>query len=443
MRGAHHFREEGSEMTGRLSRRTFGLGALGVGASAFGLSACAPGGAAGGGDTEQTEDRNLTYMYFTDGPDQKATEDLIAKFEQEHDATVALEIVPFANLEQSLQARLSGGNPPDVARLASLTAFQSDLLDLNQFQKEALDGAFLPEIELAALPASGERLAVPSDLTMNGPLINLALFEQAGIEVPTAWTWAEMVAAAEEIKGAAGTEYGIAIDVSGHRFSTMLSQYGTNFYNEDGTAVALDEGMAAQMLTDFTKYNNDGLMPKDLVLQAGSRYSAANEVFLAGQTPIYISGNWQVAAFAENADFEWAVVPNPSQARAGGFPGGKFMAAFKASPRQELAAEFIAFMNSAESQTAMAQGANFLPTRVDLVESGVDYTNRAEDMSTFLEDVSATPPDAFGTAYSPAFSQIAKDFVAQAGELLAGNVEPAAAATALTEAAEAALADVS
>ncbi|MDN5725281.1 MAG: extracellular solute-binding protein, partial [Propionibacteriales bacterium] len=130
-----------------LSTRIRAVGlALTVGLVA--LTACAPG---TGTDepAQQTDDKKLTYVYFTDGPDEKATRDLIAQFEQKTGATVTMEIVPFAQIEQTLQARLSGGNAPDVARLANLQPFAQDLLDLSS-QKAALEGQFLDGAATAA-----------------------------------------------------------------------------------------------------------------------------------------------------------------------------------------------------------------------------------------------------------------------------------------------------
>lgn len=422
-----------------LIRTAAGLGAALVLAA---TAACAPGGA--GGEAEQTGDQTLTYLYFTDGPDEQATRDLIARFEQETGATVNLELIPYANLEQTLQAWLSGGNPPDVARLTTLTPVRDDLVDLTALRPE-LAGQYLDGMAGPATGPGGELLAVPSDLTLNGPMINLDLFEKAGVEPPTAqrpWrSWDEVVEAAEQVKKGAGTEFGLAMDVSGHRFSTMMSQYGTTVFDESGTQVALAEEPAVAAVTRFAELNADGVMPRDLWLQAGTRYTAANEIFLAQQAPIYVSGNWQVAAFAESAEFDWAAVPNPCQERCGGFPGGKFMGAFKASPRQQLAADFIAFMNSADSQRYLADKANFLPTRKDLIESGVEYSNRDADMQVFLADVQQTPPDTFGTSFSPAFSATSTEMTKVLAAVLAGQQDPAQAVAAFRKGAEKSLQD--
>ncbi|TMR98002.1 ABC transporter substrate-binding protein [Nonomuraea basaltis] len=407
------------------------------------LAACAPGTTSGGGG-EQVDDKTLTYLYFTDGPDEQATRNLIADYEKKSGVKVDLQIVPFDNLEQRLQARLSGGNAPDVARLTDISPFRSDLLDLNTFQKAALDDQFIDGADAYTKGPGGELLAVPSDLTMNGPLVNVDQFKKAGVSLPDVtkpWKWDEMVAAAQKVQKANKTQYAIAMDVSGHRFSTMLSQFGTAFFSADGTAVGLDTQKATAAVKLFAELNTSGVMPADLWLQAGSKYKAANEIFLAQQTPVYLTGNWQVSAFAKDAKFTWAAAPNPCQETCGGFPGGKFTVSFKQSKRQQAAADFIAYMNSKESQERLAKEANFLPTRKDLISSGIDYPQRDADMKVFLADVSRTPPQDFATAYSPAFAATAKAAVGELGKVLAKSESPEQAVEAINAAAEKALKD--
>ncbi|MBC9727886.1 sugar ABC transporter substrate-binding protein [Streptomyces sp. TRM68367] len=417
-----------------------------VAAAAIALVAsCAPGSGSDDEGKQQTDVKKLTYLYFTDGPDEQATRNLLAEYKKKTGVTVDLQIVPFDNLEQRLQARLSGGNAPDVARLTDIEPFRTDLLDLNKFQKSALDGKFIKGADDYVSGKGGELLAVPSDLTMNGPLINVDQFKKAKVPLPDPkhpWTWDEMVTAAKKVQAVNKTQNAIAMDVSGHRFSTMLSQYGTSFFDASGKKVAFDEAKATAAVKRFAELNASGVMPKDLWLQAGTKYKGANEIFLAQQAPVYISGNWQVSAFAKEAKFNWAAAPNPCQEKCGGFPGGKFMVSFKESKRQKQAADFIAFMNSKESQEQMAKEANFLPTRQDLISSGLTYPKRNADMQVYLADVARTPEAAYGTAYSPAFQATADATVKELAKVLAGQATPEQAVAAIKAAAQKALGDI-
>lgn len=435
-------------MARRLTTRTR-LAAAALAPLAMVLASCAPtgtdsgdggnGGDAGADGTaaeaqsvedmtrEDVEGRSIDYLYFTDGPDQAATEELIAAFEEEYGATVNLEIVPYADLETTLQARLSGGQAPDLARLTATAPFYGDLLDLTPFVGEDYPETFLEGLR-PAMEHEGEIIAVPSDLTMNGLFVNLGQFEEAGVALPDPadpWTWEELIEAATTVQEAAGTEFAFAMDKSGHRLSTILSQNGTNLVDAEGGV--LDPAAATEALQPLTAMIEDGTSPKDFWLDSGTKYAGANEVFLAEQTPVYLSGNWQVAQFDANAEFEWAAAPNPCMAECGGYPGGKFMAGFADTEEPALTALFIHWMNEAEQQTEFLDASNFLPTRSDLVEQGVDYTKRSEDMAVFLEDISRTPEAAYASAYSPEFSAAATEFLEAYAEVVAGQAELSAA----------------
>lgn len=402
------------------------------------VTACAPG--TSGDDGGSQGGNELTYVYFTDGPDEQATRDLIAQFEERTGASVELQIVPFDNLEQQLQARLSGGNAPDVARLTNLVPFRGDLLDLRAAGQDIGD-EFLDVADEYVTGPNGELQAVPSDLTMNGPLVNTDQFEAAGVPLPSAddpWTWDELVAGARQVQQANGTEYALAFDKSGHRLAGLFSQFGTDYFAPDGS-VELDRGRATEAVTLFTDLHRQGAMPADFWLESGTRYEGANDIFLAQDVPVYISGNWQVSQFAETADFGWAAIPNPCAERCGGFPGGKFMAAFQQSDNQELAAEFIAFMNSRQSQEQFARASLFLPTRTDLIESGIEYPQRSADMNVFLADVRATPEDAYPSYFSPAFDTTAQAVVEEMGAAIADQQSPAETVDRIREEAQAAL----
>lgn len=436
------------------SRRVRG-GIAAVGALAL-LAACAPGEIEGEDDgtpEEQAEveefdpadyaGETLNYVYFTDGPDEEATREMIADFEAEYDVSVNLEVLPYADLVSSVQARLSGGDAPDVVRLTGLGEFLPDLLDLRPHLGEDYADEFLPGPMSGALGSDGEIFAVPSDLTLNGPFINVDLFNEAGVDLPDPddpWSWEEMLDAATEVYESTDAAYAFAMDKSGHRVSTVLSQYGTALVG-DGE-VTLDTAAAEEALAPLAEMMDEDSMSRDFWLGAGSRYEGANEMFLAQDVAVYMSGNWQVGQFAANAEFEWAVAPNPCATECGGFPGGKYMAAFDESDNPALAAEFIRFANTAEYQEPFVVAGGFLPTRADLAEDGVDFPDRQEDMDVYLQDLVRTPEFGYAANGDPAFSAAADELVGEFDEVVAGNKELSEAMADLVEDLEALVEEV-
>jgi ABC-type glycerol-3-phosphate transport system substrate-binding protein len=410
------------------------------------LGACAPGQVEGQGakeqgpvkvetvDPAQFKGKTLNYVYFTDGPDEQATRTLIGDFQKKYDVTVNLEILPYKDLVTSVQARLSGGNAPDVVRLTGLTDFKADLLDLRRYLGEDYAAEFLPGPLVGATGENKQLLAVPSDLTMNGPFVNVDMFKKAGVKLPDPehpWTWEEMIDSATKVQKANGSKYAFAMDKSGHRLSTVLNEYGTALV-ADGKAV-LDADKATKALSPLVAMMGDDRMPRDFWLGSGSRYTGANEIFLAQDTPVYLSGNWQVGQFAANAKFEWAAAPNPCADECGGFPGGKLMAALTEGKNPALAAEFIRFMNTAENQKTFITASGFLPTRKDLAEEGVAYPKRQADMDVFLKDLGRTPEIGYAAVADPAFAGSATELVNAVSEVVAGKSDLPSALAKLQE----------
>ncbi|PDQ36454.1 MAG: hypothetical protein B5766_00785 [Candidatus Lumbricidophila eiseniae] len=410
-------------------RRTFSLGGFAA-ATALALSGCAPGTTTSGTtsvavpsiDPASLAGQTLDYMYFTDGPDLQATKAIIADFEKKYSVKVNIEVVPYADHVTTLQTRIAGNNPPDVARVTALSPFDGELLDLAPYLGSGFADEFIKEARPGFVGANGEIFGVPSDLTMNGIFVNTDLFAKAGVTVPTAdkpWTWDHMVKAAKEVQAKTGTQYAFAIDKSGHRLSTILAQNDT--FMIQGDKVTLDVTAATAALQPFIDMTSVNISPKDLWLESGSRYAGANAVFLAQQTPVYMSGNWQVAQFTKNATFGWAAAPNPCLKTCGGFPGGKFMTAFAGSKVKPLAAIFIQFVNNAKNQEAFLAATNFLPTRKDLAKNGVNYPLRQADMDVFLAEVGRTNEGAYAGAYSPLFDASSQAFVKQIAQVISGN----------------------
>nr|WP_042188892.1 extracellular solute-binding protein [Kibdelosporangium sp. MJ126-NF4]CEL18526.1 ABC transporter, substrate binding protein [Kibdelosporangium sp. MJ126-NF4]CTQ98010.1 ABC transporter, substrate binding protein [Kibdelosporangium sp. MJ126-NF4] len=397
-----------------------GLGMI-VGAVLCVLAGCAPGTTDSSGGNGSAPNK-LTYVYFTDGPDEQATRTLIKQFEQETGATVDLQIVPFAELEKQLQGRIASNNAPDVMRTHTLTGFRDALLDLKGAGQD-IGGQYHDEAQAYIHGEGGALLAVPSDLTMNGPFINVDQFTKAGVAPPPVdkpWTWDELVTAAKKVQQANGKPYAIAYDKSGHRVSGMFNQFGTNLFGTDGK-VEFDPAKAATAVRLFVDLNQQGVMSKDFWLESGSKYKGANDIFLAGDAPVYFSGNWQVSQLAKDAKFQWAAIPNPCAVRCGGYPGEKFMAAFKQSSNPKLAAKFIAFMNSRAAQEKFAKEARFLPTRKDLIAEGVQYPERAADMAVFLADIKRTDPAGYATNYSPGFTPTSIPVIKELAAAIAGQ----------------------
>ncbi|MFQ3621262.1 MAG: extracellular solute-binding protein [Spirochaetales bacterium] len=368
----------------------------------------------------------VRFVWFTDGPDKPAIEGLVAKFNQANpNIKVEFSIVPFAELNQLLTTQAAAGQAPDMARVTEPYRFFQYTLDIRPNLKNAnFPKEFMDEPMKLVTGPNGEVYGIPHDLTMNGPFVNVSLFKQAGVPLPTSdkVTWDEWMQLAKQVKEKTGVPFAATADRSGHRLDGFLQSYGGGFFTEDGKGLRISSPETRKGLEDFVRYHKEGIMPLD-IWAGGTGYVGANQQFVNGLLVFYISGNWQVAQFNETIGnkFEWKAVPNAYIKQWGGMPGGKFLIAFKGKAPAQVV-QLMEFLGSAESMTEYASKAMFLPTRKDLLQKGIQYPVRNEDMNTFIRGLANLPKSAFGDNYHLRFGPIANEVRDRITQAITGEI---------------------
>ncbi|MFW5642463.1 MAG: ABC transporter substrate-binding protein [Alkalispirochaeta sp.] len=376
--------------------------------------------ASGQAEEGEAEATTIRFVWFTDGPDKPAIEGLVAEYEEQNpDVEVDFSIVPYAELNQLLQTQATAGEAPDLVRVTEPYRFYEFGLDLRPYVGDGFADEFLDDpIGLITGP-NGEVYGFPHDMTMNGPFINVSLFEEAGVDIPegeVSWeTWFNL---AHDVQQATGVPYAVAADRSGHRLDGIIQSYGGSFFTEDGKDLNLDAPETQEALQQFIEMHDRGVMPLD-IWAGGSGYVGANQQFVNGQLVMYISGNWQVAQFADTIgdSFEWAAIPNGVNRQSGGMPGGKYVMALAGTEQPKAVADLVEFLASRESVERFVSEAMFLPARKDLLEEGVDYPVRSDVMNTFLGGLAKLPSSAYVDNYHKSFGPVAnvvRDRVTQA-----------------------------
>ena len=377
--------------------------------------------------------KEITYYFYQDSQAElDVTKAQIADFEKLTGAKVKLDVIPFTSLDTQLQARIAAGNTPDVARLNNPGLYQKVALDLDTYFGRKYKEEFVAGTPLQVTdPLTKHVIGVPYDLSMNGPIINVDQFKKAGVDVPTKWTWTELIAAAKKVQKTNGTEYAFAIDKSGHRVATVMSNYKAYMVDKNQKNVLkqyLNKQRATQALQLITDLYKQDLAPRDLWIGSGNKYASPSAVFLAGQVPVFFSGNFALANLVANAKFNFQVVPNATKEIGGGWPGGKFLMAFKASKTPDLAAYFTNYLAQPAQMEEMDKKAFWLPTRKDLVAKGITYPTRAVDMNIYLADIAATPAAAYGIQSVPTLTGLIYNYLRDLmTDVMAGKITAAQA----------------
>ncbi len=335
---------------------------------------------------------DLTVLWFNDANESEVFLETIADFKEAHpDVSIDMQVIAFDGYENHLKLMIAGGNAPDLARMttALMPTFADTLEPLeNHADVAAIQSAFAPSMLAYTTNSGGKIVAYPTEATANGMLVNKTAFEAAGIDVvelSKTWTWPQWEEAAKKVVAAGGTiKYGLAVDFTPHRLSTILYQFGGRMMNEDFTKVSFSNEGTINALNWFKRMHDEGLIPPSVWM--GSENPA--ELFQAGLVACHIGGSWNINTYSKIENFEWQAVPAPAGTMRSSVPGGKFVASFKDSANKEAAAQLMAWFSDAEHNAKYCLGTYNLSSRIDV---SIEYPANTDSFTTFADELKVTP----------------------------------------------------
>lgn len=336
----------------------------------------------------------LSVLWFNDNNESEVFLDTIQDYLAENPhVTIDLQLVAYNDFRQKLQLMISGGSAPDIARLSTgdLSALIDVVQPLDDYvgDVEALKSQYMDSMVAFAINRDGKFAALPIEATANGMLVNKTAFKNAGIDVDTlskTWTWAQWEEAAQKVIAAnPNISYGLAVDFTPHRFSTLMYEWGGRFLNEDQTGMGFDNPGTIQAINHFKSLHDKGLVPKSVWL--GSENPA--ELFQAGIVASHIGGSWNISQYNTNIkNFEWGAVALPKGTINSSVPGGKYVATFKASPNKDEAVKLMqVFADKAHTEKYVHDTFN-ISSRLD---TEITYPSNSQDFDVFAADLALTP----------------------------------------------------
>ncbi len=381
--------------------------------------------ASGQAEDAGDEEVTLTVLWFNDADESDVFMETIQGYlEANPNVTVDLQLVPFQDYEQRLKLMIAGGTPPDLARVTNnhIAMFVDQLLPLDG-RVENLDDVVsgFNEASLAfATHDNGDILALPTEATANGMIVNVDLFENAGIDIlklSEDWTWDEWYDALQTVvEENPGLDYGLGFDYSPHRWSTLLYEAGGRFLNDNESAMNFNTPEAIDTLTFFKRLHDDGLVPRSVWLGSEN----PQELFLAGLVASHIGGSWVINKYAaEVEDFEWAAVRMPQRRIRSSVAGGKFIASFKGAEHESAAIDLMLHFSEAEQNAMYCRETFNLTARTDV---DIEYAQRSDDFGPMAADLAVTPAITAEDWKSPELNQIYSYIREQIVEGLLGNI---------------------
>ncbi len=310
-----------------------------------------------GGDVEITQTLDV---WIARGTEWAETVKMMAdeSFTPESGIAVNMNIVPASQLNtgssNALLLAITAGNAPDVAMGVAANspvefAIRDAVVDLSAFdtyeevRARSLDKIWIP------FEYNGGVYAVPETMSFTALFYRTDLFEELGLALPDTWTdlYDTLLPALYQN----GMSFYQTQD-----FTPFLFQYGGAFYNEEGTASALDTPEAYQAFRAYTEmFTNYG--------------SPVNANFLTrfrtGEMPVGV-GNFafyvQLLTAAPELVGRWAIAPLPGVAKEDGVvdrSSGNLAVecdiVLAQSDKPQAAWEFLDWWTSAETQSRYAR----------------------------------------------------------------------------------------
>jgi ABC-type glycerol-3-phosphate transport system substrate-binding protein len=365
-------------------RRTLSIGgALLVACAVVLLAGC------GGG---QDESATLTIWQTYNDEEYPVFKEIVESFKQAHpDITIDVVRLPFAGAEPKIQTALTTRTEPDIARvdvsfLAKL-AGKNALLDLGPYVPSEFRDEILP-VALSSCSYNTTLWGLPDQTNGLCLFYNKEHFRRAGLdpERPPA-TWDELISYGRKLTNKDEGVFGIGLSNSLWWTLPFFYTHGTQFLAEDGTHCVLNspEGIAAfQLKVDLhRKYGIEGGAWRaggiihDLGFQ-NERYS------------MILNGPWAVESLKRTGiDFGVGLIPAGPSGTATNV-GGNNLVVFRNTEQPELAAEFLRFVASEETQRMWASRLGQIPVNVNAAD--VITSEEHPYLAVFVEQMKTAIP---------------------------------------------------
>ncbi len=345
--------------TGAGRRRTAARSAAVLAIGALALTACGQAEEPDAGPPAAAADPDapaeIRFSWWGADVRHERHERIIEMFEAENpNIDVVPDFTDFAGYWDKLATTTAGGDTPDVFmqedRYLREYADRGVLMDLSELDIPTDD---LDPTLLSAGEIDGGQYGIPTGSNVHSVLINPAIFEAAGVEVPddTTWTWDDYVETAQQIsanspEGVYGASDSTATEVP---FMVYLRQHGQNLYDEDGS-LGYDDELLVEWFQRSLDLQASGGQPQASValgLPAGQTLLATNKAAME----ITWSSGLGLNSDAAGTQMDILRMPGESEFERTGmyFKPGMYMSVSADTEYPDAAAKFIDyFINSVE-----------------------------------------------------------------------------------------------
>lgn len=373
-------------------------------------------------DNTSNAPATLDFIWFSDGSEGEVMKKIVNDYTTKNpNIKVNFIEVAFADLNTKVRTMIAGGQPPALARITDTGAFYKNAINLSDYLggTSEISSQFMDALQPYYV-MNNKVVAVPMDVTANGLIVNKTLFKKAGVDIPTtpdkAWTWDQIPDISKQLVEKGGARYGMAVDFTPHRWSTMLYEFGGSMFNEDASKSVINDANGLKALDMFVKLNKEKVIPESVWLGSEN----PNTLFRTGTVGMHLAGNWMLSSYKDIKDFEWGVTYLPKGTQRSSVPGGKFIMGFTGTKTEKQTAELIKYLSSKEANSKYCQESLFMSPRKD--SSDLNYDFGSDMFKVFADELKNTTPKAANDwSRTTLMSKISTDYKNNIVEAVAGH----------------------
>jgi multiple sugar transport system substrate-binding protein len=275
---------------------------------------------------------------------------LTAHFTKQTGISLAVQEIPWADVNTKLTTAVASGNGPDVMQvgLSLLPNFESSgaLMNLSPYLKShpALGSSnFLAAVSADKLNPPGKVLSIPWISDVRVLFYRTDIFQQAGIHGPPA-TWAQLHSDAAKLAARGQGDFGYYIPQWDAPLPIEFTwQAGGNVMGPTGK-VSFDSSAFRHAVNFYASFYQDKLVPTaaDFDQTAG---------FINGSAPMVISGPYLAQGLAGIAG-KWAAAPLPSDRTNTSLFAGSTLGVWHSSKKVAAALRLFDFLSQPSTQVA-------------------------------------------------------------------------------------------
>lgn len=300
-----------------------------------------------------------------------AMEELAATFSQETGTDVVVQAIPWGEARTKMSTAIASGQGPDVVQIGlSFLAEWAEagaLLDLSEHlgaHPELAAERFFPA-SAATMDIDGVMASVPWISDTRVLFYRNDLLAEAGFAAAPA-SFAELTAAADALAARGDGQYGIGLNVADEFLPLILTwSAGGDVMGANG--IDFSSEAFAEAVAFEQSFFGSGATPKRA--QPDDEMIAG---FKDGSIPMFVSGPYMSLNLARQApelDGKWSVAPIPAGEASVSLMAGSNLGIFAKSDNVEGALEFIAWLNSDDTQLAWNKATNDLPAVSSALQS--------------------------------------------------------------------------